>query len=156
MPVLERIRQAGVSLRAEGDKIIASPKGAVTEELRALMRAHKAELLQEFWQEYTDADLAEIDRLIVELCHLEGRSVEELDALLDERRRMAPVNVKKALAALRIATREALAPWPERPAKRAQITLCELVSKRRELIVLDGKANLQNQAKTLDSGKEAA
>jgi hypothetical protein len=90
--------------------------------------------------DYTDRDLAEMDRLIRELAQLEGWENDELEQMLDERRRMAPCNVRKALAALRIATREALAPWPNRPAKRARVTLCEMVSKRRELVVLDGGA----------------
>jgi hypothetical protein len=91
-------------------------------------------------RDYSTSDLAEMDRLIRELAQLEGWENDELEQMLDERRRMAPCNVRKALAALRIATREALAPWPDRPANRARITLCELASRRRELVVLDGGA----------------
>ena len=43
--VLGRLEAAGLHIRAEAGKLIARPKEAVTEDLRALMRAHKAELL---------------------------------------------------------------------------------------------------------------
>jgi hypothetical protein len=128
LPVLDRLQQAGVSLRAEGDKIVAHPKSAVTDDLRALMRAHKAGLLEAIrdGMTYTTADLAEISKLLREICEIEGRSDGELAELLDEAWRMAPVNVLKALAALRISRDEALKPWPERPTTRAVISLCEL------------------------------
>jgi hypothetical protein len=128
LTVLDRLQEAGISLRAEGDKIIAHPKGAVTDDLRSLMRTHKSGLLEAVRDgtTYTNADLAEMDKLLGEICELEGRSDDELAKLLDQRSRMAPVNVLNALAALRIARERALAPWPERPATRARITLCEL------------------------------
>jgi hypothetical protein len=128
LTVFDRLQQAGVSVRAEGDKIIAHPKGAVTDDLRSLMKAHKSGLLEAVRDgtTYTTADLAEMDKLLREICELEGRSDDELDELLGQRSRMAPVNVLNALAALRIARERALAPWPERPTTRARITLCEL------------------------------
>jgi hypothetical protein len=107
--------------------------------------------------DYTVVELQEMDRLLRQLAELEGWSAAQLEMMLDERRRMAPVNVRKALAALRLAHGEAMAPWPEPPARRARITLCELTSRRRELAVLPGgKAEPKEQAKTLDSGEKAA
>jgi len=44
--ILARLKAAGLHLRAEGGNLAASPKSALTDDLRALMRAHKAELLQ--------------------------------------------------------------------------------------------------------------
>jgi hypothetical protein len=43
--VLARLAAVGVRLRREADRIIATPKDAITDEARALIRAHKAELL---------------------------------------------------------------------------------------------------------------
>lgn len=45
--ILGRLSAAGLHLRAEGGKLIARPKEAVTDDLRGLMRDHKAELLAE-------------------------------------------------------------------------------------------------------------
>ena len=78
--------------------------------------------------EYTLADLAEMDRLLAELSKLERWNAEELEQRLDERRRMAPVNVLVALHALRTARDAALAGWPESPVERAQIILCRFVN----------------------------
>ena len=77
---------------------------------------------------YAAADLAEMDRLLGELAALEDWREGELEARLDERRRMAPVNVQNALQALRAAAAAALAGWPEPPLERAQIALCRLVN----------------------------
>lgn len=108
-------------------------------------------------EDYTRADLTELDRLLLEMAEIEGWTPAELGDLQDERRRMAPCNVRKALAALRIARDGALAPWPEKPAKRAQITLCELTSRRKEFAVLQGgKLTPDDQAKRADAGREAA
>ena len=76
----------------------------------------------------TAGDLDEIDSLLRELSQLEGWTEAELSARLEERRRMAPVNVYGALQALRVARDAALAGWPEKPAERALIVLCRLVS----------------------------
>ena len=43
--ILGRLEAAGLHLRAEGGKLIARPKEAVTDDLRGLIRRHKAELL---------------------------------------------------------------------------------------------------------------
>jgi len=77
-------------------------------------------------QDYTAADLVEIDTLLRELAQLEGWTSTELEEQLDQRRRMAPARVAAVLGALRAARREALAPWPERPAKRSSVELCVL------------------------------
>lgn len=74
--------------------------------------------------DYTLADLQELDRLIRELGGLEGRTDAEIDAMLSERRRMAPTSVPGALEAISAAHRAALAPWPEPPAKRSKVVLC--------------------------------
>lgn len=128
--VLERLTELGISLHLNGDRITARPKQAVTGEVADIIRRHKRELVSELspkpGDDYTLADLAEMDRLIRQLAMLEGWDSSELDARLSERRRMAPANVVEALQALRAAARAALAPWPERPAERATIALCRL------------------------------
>lgn len=43
--VLERLSACGVRLVRDGDALVAIPKQALNDELRALIRAHKAELL---------------------------------------------------------------------------------------------------------------
>lgn len=44
--LLHQLRQAGICLRARGDKLVVeAPEGALTDELRATLRAHKAEIL---------------------------------------------------------------------------------------------------------------
>lgn len=168
--VLDVVRRAGVSLRAEEGRLIASPKNSVTPELRKMLQENKATLLKCLsgtdvadvalpegdGGDYTEADLAQMDRLIGELCELEGRDDTERRALQDERRRMAPVNVLRALAALRIARDQALAIWPDRHTKRARITLCELTARPKEFAVVEGKGHPRQQAKRLNSGKEAA
>jgi hypothetical protein len=45
--ILARLEAAGLHLRADGGNLVVSPKEAVTDELRALMRSHKPELLAE-------------------------------------------------------------------------------------------------------------
>ena len=44
--VLERLSACGVRLMREGDALVAIPKEALNDELRALIRAHKPELIQ--------------------------------------------------------------------------------------------------------------
>lgn len=44
--LLTRLQQMGLTLSAQGEKIRAEPKGALTDELRALIRDNKLELLQ--------------------------------------------------------------------------------------------------------------
>lgn len=83
-------------------------------------------------------ELAELTKLIRELASLEGWTEQELAARLWERAHMAPANVRRALAALRIARDAALACWPTPPTNRAQFTLCEFVALPRELSVIDG------------------
>ena len=43
--VLAQLSALGVRLSREGDTLLASPRSALTDELRALIRAHKPELL---------------------------------------------------------------------------------------------------------------
>lgn len=142
--VLEIAKASGVMLRVQGGKIIAGPKGALTDDLRALIRANKGPLLEALTEkvtpvtlvtdsygeghrgDYSPDDLEEMDRLLRELAVLEGWSAQELSNLLDERQRMAPANVKAMLLAVRAARRAALAPWPNPPTKRSCIRLCKL------------------------------
>lgn len=44
--VLARLEAAGVHLRAEAGELVATPRKALTDELRALAKAHRAELLR--------------------------------------------------------------------------------------------------------------
>src|SRR5438105_3001211 len=43
--VLHRLQERGVHLRIQGDAIVAAPRDALTDELRALIREHKPALL---------------------------------------------------------------------------------------------------------------
>lgn len=78
-------------------------------------------------EDYGPADLVKMDDLLRQLAELEGWPVERLTACLDERRRMAPVNVMPTLRGLQAAVRDALAIWPNKPTWRANIQLCRLV-----------------------------
>lgn len=44
--ILERLRAEGITLRRDGPDLIVTPREALTDELRALILAHKAELLE--------------------------------------------------------------------------------------------------------------
>ena len=120
------------TIRATGDQAVLdrwlplireNKPGIVAVLQEAANEIHKPEGV-----EYTLADLAEMDRLLTELSKLERWNAGELEQRLDERRRMAPVNVLEALYALRAARDAALAGWPENPLERAQITLCRFVN----------------------------
>lgn len=94
------------------------------------------------------AELEELTKLIHDLARLEGWSEQELAAKLWERDHMALCNVRKALAALRIAYNAGVAIWPDVPSKVSQITLCELVALPKEFAVIQGgKSKPQDQAK---------
>lgn len=43
--ILATVTAAGIRLRAEGDRLVASPRECLTDELRSLIRGHRAELL---------------------------------------------------------------------------------------------------------------
>ena len=167
-------RNAGVSLRAEDDRIVAGPRGAVTDELRILIRANKAALLAFLSPTETDVahvagamgdqgrqalgstgtkecdldDLREMDRLLRELAKFEGWTASELEQQLDERRRMAAVNVPGALQALREAVARCESILPEKPKERAKIVLCRL------RVIEGGKSRLPT--KSYDLEPEAA
>lgn len=49
--VLGRITDSGFRLRLDGERLIVSPASQVTDELRALVRAHRAELVAELLAE---------------------------------------------------------------------------------------------------------
>ena len=110
--------------------------------------------------DYTLADLQEIDRLLRELAQMEGWSDAELADRLDQRQRMAPVNVLPVLQEIRAAHKVALAGWPEPPKERSNIRLCKL--NHVELIVIDGgrapgsESNGPTSRKTPASEPEAA
>jgi hypothetical protein len=44
--ILDTLKAHGVSLTRDGEDLIATPKAALTDELRALIKAHKPELLE--------------------------------------------------------------------------------------------------------------
>lgn len=44
--ILERLRNAGMTVRAKGERIEVTPKKGLPDDLRALVREHKAELVQ--------------------------------------------------------------------------------------------------------------
>jgi hypothetical protein len=109
----------------------------------------------EAW-DYELSDLQEMDRLLRELADLEGWTVEELADLLDERRRMAPANVRSMLEAVRTAHALALAPWPEAPKERSDIVLCPLTTKRRLAVLQGGKSSPVDQPKRQSGGRGRA
>lgn len=109
----------------------------------------------EAW-DYELADLKEMDRLLKELADLEGWTDAELADLLDERRRMAPANVRSMLEAVRKAHAMALAPWPDSPKERSSIVLCPLTTKRRLAVVQGGKSSPVEQAGCQSSGRGRA
>src|SRR5687768_8066650 len=76
--------------------------------------------------DYALPDLEEIDRLIRELAKLENWDEGYLASKLDQRQRMAPVNVIPVLREIRAAHKAALAVWPDKPAKRSDVRLCRL------------------------------
>lgn len=76
--------------------------------------------------DYTIADLTEMDRKLRELAVMEGWDEQELSNTLDQRSRMAPANVFKALGTIRAAHDACLKVWPEVPPTRSRIVLCEL------------------------------
>ena len=44
--ILARVQAAGIRLRVDGEQLLASPRARLTDELRALIRMHRGELLQ--------------------------------------------------------------------------------------------------------------
>lgn len=92
--------------------------------------------LQEKFAPYTLADLEEMDRLLKQLADMEGWSADELADKLDQRKRMAPVNVMPVLREIRAAHKAAMAVWPEKPKQRSNLRLCKLEAV--ELAVIDG------------------
>jgi hypothetical protein len=109
----------------------------------------------EAW-DYELADLKEMDRLLKELADLEGWTDAELADLLDERRRMAPANVRSMLEAVRKAHAMALAPWPEPPKERSNIVLCPLTTKRRLAVLQGGKSSSVDQPRSQSGGRGLA
>jgi hypothetical protein len=45
--ILAELRAAGIALSVDGGNLVATPKAALTDELRSLIRDHKAELVAE-------------------------------------------------------------------------------------------------------------
>ncbi len=107
--------------------------------------------------DYTTTDLAEIDRLLRELAKLENWSREELADMLDQRKRMAPVNVLPVLKEIREAHSAALGVWPDKPATRSNIRLCKL--DHVEMVVIEGskhESSAPTSSKTPVRESEAA
>jgi hypothetical protein len=101
------------------------------DEARRLIQEHKAELLRALSsppdEDCTPEDLEKLDDLLRQLAKLEGWPPEALAARLEQRRRMAPVNVMPSLRALQKAVEDALAMWPDPPSWPADTRLCRLV-----------------------------
>ena len=93
-------------------------------DLMELARAAATSIRQEETEEetYTLVDLSEMDRLLHELARREGWTDADLAEKLDQRRRMAPVNVPAALAMLRAGVKAASG--QEKPARRVPVVLC--------------------------------
>ncbi len=124
--VLEKAKAAGVALTVEGGELYARPRSALTQELRAIIQSCKLELIEALYPlGYTLDDLAEMDKLIREIAEAEDWPQEALEATLDERRRMRPVDVPDALQRLRKAQKWAVGRWPDTPAERTKIELLD-------------------------------
>jgi hypothetical protein len=108
-----------------------------------------AKQVPEKW-DYTLADLKEMDNLIRQLAEIEHWTPEEKAEALDGRRRMAPARVPEVLRQLREWVKKGLAGWPAKPTNRSRIVFCRLV------LIQGGKSKPADQAKSLDTGKEAA
>jgi protein-disulfide isomerase-like protein with CxxC motif len=58
--LVTKLRAAGITLSLDGGNLVATPKAAITDELRSLIRAHKADILAALAQEQAAAqDLRE-------------------------------------------------------------------------------------------------
>jgi hypothetical protein len=75
-------------------------------------------------EDYTPEDLGEMDLRLHELARLEGWTADELADKLDQRRRMAAVNVQPALHLLRAGAKAARDTKAEKPTKRVPVVLC--------------------------------
>jgi hypothetical protein len=95
-------------------------------DLMDLARAAAISLRPEDREEenYTLADLAEMDALLHKLAAIEGWTADELADKLDQRRRMAAVNVQPALHLLRAGAKAARDTKAEKPTKRVPVVLC--------------------------------
>jgi hypothetical protein len=80
--LMARLTLAGVKLTADGENLLAEPRAALTDELRALIRAHKAEILD---------SLATVQRGREE----RHRRVEELLVAEPDRQRVAIFNLNQ-------------------------------------------------------------
>jgi hypothetical protein len=103
MEVMDKFTDAGVHLDVDGDRLLAGPREALTDDLRQVLRENKEQILDVLKNgpSYTLADIAEMDALLHKLAAIEGWSDTELADKLDQRRRMAPIKVPAALRLLR-------------------------------------------------------
>ncbi len=76
--LLERLRTAGVRVSVEGDALIAEPRTALTDDLRAAIRAHKPELLAALTHHHQGGSKAVIRLRLL----LEGEDGQRLEAIL--------------------------------------------------------------------------
>ena len=98
--VISRLRDAGVRLHREGDRLIAEPASNLTDELRSEVRECRDDLLAEVLPSlgYSDADLDEFRQLIRRASELGGTVP---DSGLEALRHMAPVRVADELREMR-------------------------------------------------------
>jgi hypothetical protein len=114
-PLLVRARDAGLSLRAEGGFIVATPKARLEPELRDEMARRKAELLVELtWDEGAAVALLEGAAEFLEApCRRAGlregvpwRVQQDLLEALPDGNRLVEAHVARDMGAYRIAVRE--------------------------------------------------
>lgn len=72
--VLGRLRAAGVRVAVDGDRLTAGPRALLTDELRALIRGHKAELIELLSEspdlrDYAPTSLQLGSLVVCEACH---------------------------------------------------------------------------------------
>ena len=87
--VLGTLHAKGLTLLAEGDKLLVSPSARITDEIRATIRANKAALLEALSQSETDRGVqgaivvssASVVRLRLTLQHDDGTRAEAILAI---------------------------------------------------------------------------
>lgn len=62
--IIDQLKARGIRLQRDGDALLAIPKNQLTDELRTLIREHKAELLQVVGDHEVHRNEAEVRRLV--------------------------------------------------------------------------------------------
>lgn len=125
--VLERLAVAGIALTPKDGGVIATPRSALTDELRDLIRANKPDIIKLLEGDYTTSDLTELEDVISKVAALEDWPTADLERAHASRLRMAPARVLRVLEAYRAAHKAAVDAKPNPAPARARIAVCELI-----------------------------